>query len=82
MNTEVQQNYRVEFNSNQYRLICLALAGKLKDSEDIAAALELNVQMCRQRTHVLNMQLETAAAALRNAELIQNPNIPPTEIPK
>lgn len=69
--------YQLKLTAEEFRLITLALAGKL-DEHEKAEALELNVHLCRIRAHHLRGQADAAAKALESAEIMQNPNIPPT----
>lgn len=76
---DVKQTYFVQLTSEEYRLVVLALAGKIKESEDAHAALTLNTKLCEQRTKSLKDQHEVAYAAMCQAQLLENPSVPPTE---
>lgn len=77
--TDVIQTYQVQFTASEYRLVTLALAGKLKDEDDIADAISLNTKLCEQRALSLKKQHENAFEAMRLAQLLENPSVPPTK---
>lgn len=66
--TDIKPNYAVTFTSAEYRLVTMALAGLLKDPQDTKAALELNVHLCHQRSHNLNLCSEVAEKSLEMAK--------------
>lgn len=66
--TEIAPAYVVEFTHAEFRLVTLALAGKLDDAKDVEAALKLNVHLCHQRLHNLKQITEVAAHALENSK--------------
>lgn len=76
---DVKQIYFVQFTPEELRLVTLALADKLKDEEDRRDALCLNTKLCEGRTKSLKSQHEVAFEAMRLAQLLENPNTPPTE---
>lgn len=76
---DVKQTYLVQLTSEEFRLVTLGLAGKIKDSEDVADALQLNSKMCEYKARSLKDQHETAYQAMCQAQLLSNPNVPPTK---
>lgn len=77
--TDVKQIYQVQLTTEEFRLVCLSLAGKVKDQEDVRDALALNTKLCEQRVRSLKDQHNTAFEAMRLAQLLENPSTPPTE---
>jgi hypothetical protein len=61
-------NYRLEVSEKDMRLICLSLSGKLKRPEDVKAAVELNVRICKAQQIRINEQINKIDGALRAAE--------------
>lgn len=68
MHTDVEVSYRLLVTSNEFRLIGLALAGKLKDADDIKEAKLLNVHVCHQRATHIKSQLEAAEQSAKLAK--------------
>lgn len=77
--TDAIQTYQVQLTTAEFRLVTLGLAGKLKDSEDQHEALSLNTKLCEQRAKSLKDKYEVAFEAMCQAQLLENPNTPPTE---
>jgi len=67
MHYTVERAYKVTFSAMELRLIGLALLGKLPLS-DRAAALELNVKMQSQWTHVSREEADRAHWAREHAQ--------------
>lgn len=68
MHTEIKQTYTLVLTSEEFRLIGLAIAGKLKDADDTMAAKELNAKLCLQKVKSLKDQLDVAEQASRLAQ--------------
>lgn len=75
---DIKQIYVVQLTAEEFRLVTLALAGKIKEVDDQADALALNTRLCYQRSKGLKDQHEVAYQAMCQAQLLENPNIPPT----
>ncbi len=75
---DVKQTYSLELTSDEYRLIALSLAGLIKE-EDRMEALALNTRLCTLRMKSLKNQHEVAFEAMRKAQLLEHPNLPPTK---
>ena len=76
---DVKQTYLVQFTSEEFRLVTLGLAGKLKDQEDVADALHLNTKLCEYKAKSLKDQHSVAYEAMCQAQLLENPSTPPTQ---
>ena len=72
------QTFHVQFTLDEFRLVTLALAGKIKDEEDVQDALTLNTKLCEQRFKSLKDKQEVAYHAMCQAQLLESPNTPPT----
>jgi len=66
--TDFSPSYTVTFNASEFRIVGLALAGRLKDREDIEAALRLNFQILGQRVSHLDVYMQQSKKALENAD--------------
>lgn len=75
--TDAQPSYQVVLTAAEFRLITMGLAGMIQDSEDIRAALRLNVQLCQQRAVQLRQAHEIASKALQNATEMESNELPP-----
>ena len=64
---DVEVRYNLNLNGREFRLVSLALAGKLPDKER-RDALELNVQLCEQRTKFMAEQSEVVHGAYTKAK--------------
>ena len=71
MHTNFSAKFSLDVTGPELRLITLALAGKLKDLEDIDAAIRLNTVICAQRVSMMESTLEQYKAAHTNAENIE-----------
>lgn len=73
---DVKHTYLIQLTDYEYRLVVMALAGKIKDSEDVKGALSLNTKLCEQRAKSLKDQHEVAFQAMCQAQLLENPSVP------
>ncbi len=65
-------NYIIDFTADEYRIVTMALAGILKDEEDIKAAKQLNVHLCHIRATMIKDALRTADKSLEIAKDINS----------
>lgn len=61
-------NYNLEVDDRDMRLICLALAGQLKQAVDLKAAQELNIRLLRAQSIRIGEQAAKIDGALRKAQ--------------
>jgi hypothetical protein len=66
--TELTNTYRIDLNDREFRLVCLGLAGMLKDPEDIEEGVKLNLKLCTQRVESTAKRLETFNIVLEKAK--------------
>jgi hypothetical protein len=64
---DVKTLYHLQLNADEFKLLGLALAGKLKGT-DKKAAHELNVRLQESREQQIAMQIASCKAALNNAK--------------
>ena len=64
----LDMHYKLDVSEKDMRLICLGLAGKLKRPEDIKAAAELNVRICKAQQIRIGEQNAKIGGALKAAE--------------
>jgi hypothetical protein len=79
MHTNFRPYYTVDFSSEEYRLVTLALAGRLREKEDLAAAMELSVTMAQQRASHIGSMKEQADKSLQAAKQLQSEATTPTQ---
>lgn len=75
----LDMNYKIDVNEKQMRLICLALAGRLTRSEDIAAAQVLNVRLLQGQNTRIKEKITMLDGALKRAnEEVKDPAVEDT----
>lgn len=67
MNSDIKITWTVMLSDEEYRIVGLALSGKLAQPEDIEFAKALNVKMTRQRVAKLADMLKAAARRAHQA---------------
>jgi hypothetical protein len=72
MQIEGELKYRMILNQNEFRVIALALAGRLKEKEDIEFALQLNIKLLEDRVKFINTYKEQYEKVLGQAKSIEN----------
>lgn len=59
----------MDLNAQEFRLVGLALAGKLRGSRDVMEANQLSLRLMEQREHQLKELLEIAQGAATSARI-------------
>lgn len=62
INCEFQ--YRIQCSSQEMRLITMALAGKLKRTDDIKDAADLNIKLLQGQQHIIKERSDLIKGAL------------------
>ena len=65
----------VTFNQQEFRLVTLALAGKIQKGEDVKACLQLNTKLSHQRFMEASQAQREAEKALDCAAALQQPQM-------
>ena len=68
---DIKTTYAVALTPEEFRLVGLALAGKLKLGEETKAATELNVRLQEMRLKQVALSHEACEAACRKAQEVQ-----------
>lgn len=63
----IENQFSIALDSREFRLIGLALSGRLKNKEDLRLASELSVKLMSARAHQLRELQKTADGALERA---------------
>ena len=67
---DIKMSYNLQLTTEEFKLIGLALAGKLEAEIDKKAAQELNIRLQEMRTTQVSMVLDASKCALQKAKEI------------
>ncbi len=70
---DFRPSYQILLSNDEFRVVCLALAGMLKDPQDIESALVLNKHLLAHKVSHMTTTLEQAEKALERAESLAAP---------
>lgn len=68
---DLEVTYSVRLTSAEFRIVTLALAGKVSSKDDVREALSLNVRLCELRARLTAQLSEVTAGARAKASELQ-----------